>query len=961
MAPVDPMAPFEPDPRQRLVLEHERGPLLVSGRAGTGKTVVLRERFARLIEAGADPERVALVLPSRRARDEARAALRTRLPIPLPSLRVTTIHGLAFQIVSEGFGELGYREPPRLLTAPDQFAKVRELLAGEDPADWPAYGGLLGLRGFADEVRQLLLRAQEALLPPDEIERRAERLGLSGWRELAAFHRRYLEVLDAEAAVDFAGLVEQAAVAAGLGEPPFRHVLVDDFQDSTFGAERLLAELRAEDLVVAGNLDAHVFSFQGTTDEPLRRFAERFPGAERVELDTAHRGEPAAVEAWCARHTSEEHAAVARELRRIHLEDRVPWRDLAVIVRRQGAHVGGLLRALDDAGVPRRVPETGPSLSTEPTVLPYVLALRWIARPAERDALIEPVLTSELGGLSPASARGLLRAARAAGLAPAQAMDVVEGLSPAELDRLAAVRGTLAAAERASASITDAFAILWKRLPVSAELVGAAEASAQARRGLDAVLAFAGAVERAGGSGDASVEAFVDLLEAGAGGPAAAGTAELGRDAVQVLTAHGATGMEFDSVIVVGAVEGDFPSLARPEPMFDLAILEGGRSRSERLRLRLEDERRLFRSVLRRARRRVVLAASDPHGHEGGARSRFVDELGVGWRPPPEGREDPVSVSEAAARWRRTLADPSAPASERLACLDGLLALGVDPSRWWFQRGWTDTGRPLHERLRLSYSRLSSLENCELQYVLGEELGLSRRGGYQAWVGKLVHQLIEECEAGRIERSLRALQAELERRWEDDRFPSRAVSDGFRRLARDRMLPNWFTYFGALPAFASEQRFEFDLDGATISGVIDRIGPHERGFRITDFKTGNPERAEKAADNLQLGIYYLAVNEAPELAAFRPVRSVDLAFLRGNWRDGDLAQIPWPVSESGEEGYQTRVRERLSKLIAQLRELDRIQTYRPNPAADCFFCDFKPLCPLYPEGRPLFPVEEAAR
>ncbi|HEX6231368.1 MAG TPA: ATP-dependent DNA helicase [Actinomycetota bacterium] len=951
------MAPFDPDPQQRRVLEHDRGRLLVTGGFGTGKTAVLREAFARLIEGGADPERVALVVGSRRARDEAREALRTRLPIPLPSLRVTTVHGLAYQIVSRRFRELGYREPPALLTAPDQFAKVQELLHGEDPSQWRAYGGLLRLRGFADQVRQFVLRAQETLLTPDEIERRAARGGLTGWLELAAFHRRYLEVLDAEERVDFAGLVEQAAAAAGHGDPLVDHVLLDDYQDATFGAERLLAELGAESLVVAGNADAHVFSFQGTTDEPLRRFAERFPGSERVRLSTDHRCASLVAEAWCARHTSEEHAAVARELRWIHLDEGVPWRELAVVVRRQGAHVGGLIRALDDAGVPRVVPESGLSLSGDPATLPFTLALRWVARPSERDGLVEPVLTSELCGLSPATARGLLRVARAGGLPPSDTLGILEGLTPEEGERLAAVRSALRDAEEVSASVIDAFDLLWKRLPVSADLVAAADTSPQARRGLDAVLALARAVERAGGSRDSSVAAFVDLLEAGSGGPGANGHGDDARDAVRVLTAHGTAGMEFDTVIVPGAVEGDFPSLARPEPMFDLTALEGGLSRSEQVRRKLEDERRLFRLVLGRARRRVVLTASDPQAREQGLRSRFVDELGLGWGPPPEASSDPVSVAEAAAAWRRTLADATAPAPERLASIDGLLALGVEPGRWWFQRDWTDTGRPLHEQLRLSYSRLESLENCELQFVLGEELGLSRRGGHQAWVGKLVHQLIEECEAGRIERSLEALLAELDARWEEARFPSRAVSDGFKQLAAQRMLPTWWTYFGQLSATASEVGFTFEFDGATIAGVIDRIGPHPTGSRITDFKTGKPDRAPKAADSLQLGIYYLAVNEAPELAPYRPVRAVDLAYLRGDWK-GEYAELAWPVSPSGEEEYQTRVRERLSDLIARIRSLAEAETWRPDPGAECFFCDFKPLCPLYPEGQPLFPVQE---
>jgi superfamily I DNA/RNA helicase/RecB family exonuclease len=953
------MAPFSPDPRQQAVLDHDAGPMLVRGGAGTGKTTILRERFLELLARGADPDRVTLVVGSRRARDETRRVLLRRLPGSLPALRISTVHGLAYQVVSARYHELRYDAPPTILAAGEQFAKVQELLSGENPPDWPAYGGLLGLRGFADEIRQFVLRARESLLTPEEIQSAAKARSLGGWRELARFLRRYLEVLDAEGAVDFAGLVEQAAVAAEIGEPMVDHVLVDDYQDSTFGAERLLASLRPRSLVVAGNADAHVFSFQGTTVVPLLRFEERFEGAKVLDLDTNHRTAGPDVEAWAAPHVSEEHAEVARELRRVHVREAVAWRDLAVVVRRQSRHLGGLLRALDDAGIPRHVPESGLALTAEPSTVPFSLALRWVARPLERDALAEPMLTSELGGLSPAAARSLLRSARAEGRPPADTLELREGLDGTERERLDALVAALAAAEALSASVIDAFRALWERLPYAAGLV-AADDSGGGRRDLDAVVAFARAVERVGGSADTSVAAFVDLLDAGEGGPGLAGIGEADADAVQVLTAHGATGMEFDTVVLVGAVEGDFPSLSRPEPMFDLRLLEETSTRSQRIRERLADERRLFASVLGRARRRIVLTASDPRGGEGGGRSRFVEERGLEWSSIPRGAGDPASVAEAATTWRRTLADTSAPAGDRLAAIDGLLALGVRPGGWWFQRDWTSTGRPLHERLRLSFSRLERLENCELQFVLGEELGLSRRGGHQAWVGKLVHELIERCEKGEIERSLEALVATLEAEWRDSRFPSLAVSAAFKKLAVGQMLPNWFDSFGELPAVegGTEVGFEFELDGAAIRGKIDRIGPHDRGFRITDFKTGNPDRAPKAAESLQLGIYYLGVTLAPELEPFRPVRAVDLSFLRGHWKTGELVTQAWPVSPAGEEEYQATIRERLSELVGQIRRLDELGTYRPNPAAQCHFCDFKPLCSLYPEGQPLFPIPE---
>ena len=574
MAPLESSEPFDPDPEQRRVLDHAEGPMLVSGGFGTGKSAVLRERFARLVESGADPERVVLVVGSRRARDEARTSLLERLSVALPRLTVVTLQGLAFHVVSERFETLGYDAPPRVLSASEQLERVRELLEDQDPERWPAYGGLLGLRGFADEVRQFVIRAQEALLPPEEIERRAHQRGLAGWGELAAFLREYLAVLDGSREVDFAGLVEQAARAAGSGEPSFDHVLVDDYQDTTFGAERLLSELRPGSLVVAGNLAAHLFSFQGTTDEPLRRFAETFPGTEEIELTTARRPAPDAIEAWRAPHVSEQHAAVAREIRRVHVEDGVPWRDIAIVMRRHGSHEAGMLRALDDARVPRTVSEQG-AVWRAPATRPFVLALRWIADGLdERDALVEPVLTSELGGLSPASARTLLRQVRAHGFAPREALDHADLAATEEADAIDELATVLSNAEHVQTSVLRSFELLWQELPYARELVRRAEDDHQARLDLEAVVQLSRSIGEAGSSADPSVAAFVQALGSEAAEELAAGS-DAGEDAVHVLTAHATAGRGFDTVVVLDVLEGDFPSLHRPEPMFDLGSLYG--------------------------------------------------------------------------------------------------------------------------------------------------------------------------------------------------------------------------------------------------------------------------------------------------------------------------------------------------------------------------------------------------
>lgn len=957
---------FVPDERQAAVLAHRSGPMVVTGAAGTGKTAILVERLAALIEAGADPERTVLIVRTGRASRSLRATLLGRLGRSLAGLRVTTVHGMANDVLGRRFEALGFDRAPDVLNAGDQFARVSAMLAQDDASRWPAFGPMVKLRGFADVVRQFLLRAQERLVAPHEVAERASASGLQGWAELAAFYQRYLDELARHALVDYAGLVVRAGEASAEAEPIFDHLMVDDYQEATPAAERLLIELRPASLVVAGDRASHVFSFQGTTDAPLERFERRFSGAHAVELEVPHRfarGGPVA-RAWTAAHTSEEQSAIARELRRVHVQEHVAWEDMAVVVRRHGDHLGGLLRALDDAGVPRATPDRTLSLVAEPAAFPYVLALRWLARPEERNGLVEALLTSDLARLSPAAARGLVRAAVAAGGEPADALSGDGGLSDAEARALDGLRAALDhAAGVADRSALDAFATLWRELPSSRRLVESGTTQA-GRRDLDAVVALSEAIARAAERGELPAAAFLDLLEAGDRGPGL----DLGFDdtgpGVRVLTAHGTAGDEFDTVVIADAVEGNFPSVSRSEPMFDLALLERPVSQSERNRLRLEDERRLFTLILRRARRSVLITAGDPHGAETNLsiRSRFVAEQGLAWTPAPSAPyPDPLTVAEAHATWRHVLADPAASPADRLAALGGIQALGVDPASWWYQRDWTGDDRPLHEELRVSHSRLEKLENCNLQYVLGQEIGLEGRAGYHAWVGSLVHELIDECDRGTIERSEAALIAEAERRWRREPFPSLAVSEAFRRLVTEVALPAWVREYGQAPALAHELRFEFAFDGALVVGVIDRIGGVSPvGTQITDYKTGKSRNAAPAGENLQLGIYYLAVQRDEDLKAFRPVRCVELAFLRDQERDGSVARTVRAFTGAREEEFESAMAARLAGLIDRLRELQRTENYRPNPAAACRFCDFKTLCPLWPEGRPLFPEPRAS-
>ncbi|HSL68465.1 MAG TPA: UvrD-helicase domain-containing protein, partial [Actinomycetota bacterium] len=262
--------PLELDTAQAEVLEHPSGTLLVTGPPGSGKTTLLRERFARLVEAGAAPERVLLLTLNRRSAREGREWLVRRLARSLPEVPVFTAHGLAFRALGRRFRELGYQREPQVLSAPEQYATVREMLRDERSGDWPRFATLLRVAGFARQVADLVLRAQERLLGPDDIERLARTTGRVEYEEVAAFYGRYLDALSEADQTDFAGLLFQAVnlLERGVGdEERFEHVLVDDYQDATHATEAMVRALAAtaRSVVVAADPESHVFSYRGGT------------------------------------------------------------------------------------------------------------------------------------------------------------------------------------------------------------------------------------------------------------------------------------------------------------------------------------------------------------------------------------------------------------------------------------------------------------------------------------------------------------------------------------------------------------------------------------------------------------------------------------------------------------------------------------------------------------------------
>jgi superfamily I DNA/RNA helicase/RecB family exonuclease len=464
------------DGEAQQLLDGREGFVRVVGGPGTGKTSLLAEAAARrMLDDG--PDRVLVLTSTRKAAEALRsqiARLLTHLsgeqasaPRAVREPMVRTVHSYAFGVLRAQAAEEG-SPPPRLLSGPEQDAVVRELLAGDlaDAMDghdsyWPErLRPALTVPGFAEELRDLLMRAAERGLSPEDLVRLGRRKKRDEWVAAGTFWQQYEQVTRLRAAGGSALAVPPAAaydaaelVTAALlslmdddkllarERERIRHLFVDDAQHLAPLQWRLIRLIGtgAKQFVVAGDADQTVFSFRGaepvefveadpdgkhtvtlrqgrrmarSVREAVARLAEAAPRPHRVP-DVAPDQPDLGVAVRLFRSPAAEAAWVADQLRRAHLVDGIPWDEMAVVVRSPGRTFPVLQRALRWAGVPIASAADHLPLARNPAVRPLLTALRVVAHPEQlTPELADELLSSPLGGADPLALRRLRRGLR---------------------------------------------------------------------------------------------------------------------------------------------------------------------------------------------------------------------------------------------------------------------------------------------------------------------------------------------------------------------------------------------------------------------------------------------------------------------------------------------------------------------------------------------------------------------
>jgi superfamily I DNA/RNA helicase len=432
LLPPEPVAgPPRLDPAQRKVVAHRGGPLLVLAGPGTGKTTTLVEAVLdRIHGPGAlSPDEVLVLTFSRAAAGELRDRIGARMagasdggsaavspagsaaapstPQPAGSATaapsVTTFHSFCFALVGRYRDPDLFTEPLRLLSGPEQDVVIRELVKGTvepgqwggGPQGWPeALRAALTTRGFAEELRAVILRARDLGHDPGDLAGFAQRAERADWRSASRFMAEYLDVADARGVLDYSELVHRAVLHIETDEvrravrAQYKVVFVDEYQDTDPAQVRLLQALAGDgrDLIVVGDPDQSIYAFRGADLGGILNFHRQFPRRDGRDADIADAADRPAGRAGArtpgagrpaGTHRPADRSAEDSQDRRRHLcaEGRGAGPDLSRSVhgaRHRGRPAaprppggGGAVGADGRAGPLRRAAVGGPTVATD--------------------------------------------------------------------------------------------------------------------------------------------------------------------------------------------------------------------------------------------------------------------------------------------------------------------------------------------------------------------------------------------------------------------------------------------------------------------------------------------------------------------------------------------------------------------------------------------------------------------
>jgi DNA helicase II / ATP-dependent DNA helicase PcrA len=643
---------------QREAVTHGEGPLLILAGAGSGKTRVLTHRVAFLIYTGqARASEILAITFTNKAAQEMRGRVEQLLARATRGMWLMTFHAACARILRSEAERLGYTRQFTIYDQADARRLIRRCIdeLGVDP------------KRFTPAAIHSQLSAAKNQLRAASDYRHA---GASQFEELVAdVYQRYERELLRMNAMDFDDLLFRTVNVFELYEEvrtryarAFRHVLVDEYQDTNHAQYRLLqlligggrAPARGQrvqltghrNLAVVGDDSQAIYGFRGADVRNILDFRDDFPDARVVKLEQNYRSTQTILQAanaviannrggiakrlWSelgdgspvhVRELEDEHAEarfVVGEVERL-VDEGAARAEIAVLYR-----TNAMSRVIEDALVRREIAYQvigGTKFYERKEIRDAIAYLAWLANPFDVVSFTR-VANSPRRGLGQTSLARIVAHSATIGVSVWEAVaapDQIPGLGAAavkSLTRFSETMAGLAELVQQAVPVGDLLEAVLSRTgylaALEAEAMGGAEKVIEAQgriENLDQLIEVAREFDATAPDGENTLDVFLQQI-------ALVADADSRREEeglLTLMTLHNAKGLEYPIVFIAGCEDGIFPH--------SRALDEG----------ELEEERRLFYVGVTRTKRELYLTYARRRSVFGsptyGLRSRFLDEI----------------------------------------------------------------------------------------------------------------------------------------------------------------------------------------------------------------------------------------------------------------------------------------------------------------------------------------------
>ncbi|MBT8216747.1 MAG: ATP-dependent helicase [Acidimicrobiia bacterium] len=999
------MSTIQPSPEQQAIIDHPLEPLRVDAGAGTGKTTTMALRLVELLERGPVDTALGITFTNKAAQELRTRIDELRTDDDLGRVDVTTYHGFAHALLTEFGAYVGVERAARLITPGFVRQQLHEALRegtyqALDLTSAPHR--VEDMATLAGHLSNHLLAAADVaqVVPGDVGEKRAELLtALARYED----RKRTLGLVDYGDLIRLGHtlLIEQPAVAA-LMRDRYQIVLLDEYQDTNPAQRELLRSVFGDGFPVTsvGDADQTIYEWRGASLENFAGFPHHFPtadGAEAVTLPlTVNRRSGSAIldaaNAIAERITTREHRhglrAVdgapagdvghgwfrtahdeARWIAELVLEEAADgraWSDMAIIFRKN-AQIPLIREALANEDIPTQVVSLGGLLQV-PEVADLWAWLRILDDPSDSPALLRVLLGSHfqlgMGDLVPLADwvrerdGGLPEDTEAPGFSLLEAAFQVPDL-----------------ARPAASTALERFRALYTELVEDAQGVTLVELCRRTLAGLGAWIEVEALSESAARSARLNLYRFLDLAESWSpleGRPSL--TAFLGylstlqeesapeeldlarvarADAVTLITAHRAKGLEWGLVILPAAVQGTFPSgprayddpFSRPsslpfEDRLDASALprldpDDDKARKAALRPRHWDQEwRTAYVAATRAKDRLIVTGAHWYG---GKRAKGPSELfelitdqpdatvhatcdDPGERPETHHSSsddvapDPLFDDGWGDALRRAVADPqwSRDRAESAAAYDddvNQLSLRLDQLPDPIALEPDGPGAT-------SVSGLVTYATCPQRFFWSAVDRLPRRPAPWLRRGIELHRKIELHNRGVV--PLELAEPDTYDFAPDEAEPRPDAYTTFQASRFGQAKPRWV-----------EVPFRLTTGDTRISGRIDAVYDTDGTWEVVDFKSGR-HRVDPAR-RVQLQAYAVAIDEGALGSETPDALAVTFAYF------GDGLE---EVTETVDAEWLTEARDAIGTVLTGIAD----EQYAATPSPACHHCDFTRFC-----------------